>query len=224
MMSRRYFCRGVVAGLCIGMSSYGLVSLAEPEVTGNAKSADEWMQHWMDKIRKEIQQGGRDPVGAMLLGRFADPVYYLYKPIGWHAGAGQGNHPAISVPVGFVTDFASIPRPFWSLLRPDGEYAYAAVIHDYLYWEQPVKREEADEIFRLCMEDFRIDKPVISAIHKAVRAGGGSAWKENARLKQVGEKRLLAKFPDDPTIRWQEWKKNPDVFRPDRNPVLPKPE
>ena len=49
------------------------------------------------------------------------------------------------MPTGFVTDFASIPPIFYSVLRPDGEYAYAAVIHDYLYWTQTRPREDADE-------------------------------------------------------------------------------
>ena len=42
----------------------------------------------------------------------------------------------ISVPAGFVTDFASIPRFAWWLIgSPTGEYGKAAVKHDYLYSE-----------------------------------------------------------------------------------------
>ena len=40
---------------------------------------------------------------------------------------------AIRVPVGFVTDFASIPRVFWDWIPPTGAYGKAAVVHDYLY-------------------------------------------------------------------------------------------
>ena len=61
-------------------------------------------------------------------------IWYLKKPISWRPGDGQSRYPPVVVPTGFVTDLASIPRVFWSVLRPDGEYAYAAVIHDYLYW------------------------------------------------------------------------------------------
>ena len=39
----------------------------------------------------------------------------------------------ITVPVGFITDFASIPRALWSILPPTGRYGKAAVIHDFLY-------------------------------------------------------------------------------------------
>lgn len=39
----------------------------------------------------------------------------------------------ITVPMGFVTDLASIPRGLWNLFPPHGRYDYAAVVHDYLY-------------------------------------------------------------------------------------------
>jgi hypothetical protein len=42
----------------------------------------------------------------------------------------------VTVPAGFVTDFASIPRPFWSILPTWGKYGPPAVVHDFLYWDQ----------------------------------------------------------------------------------------
>lgn len=39
----------------------------------------------------------------------------------------------IDVPTSFVTDQASIPREFWSILSPAGRYSRAAVVHGYLY-------------------------------------------------------------------------------------------
>jgi hypothetical protein len=38
-----------------------------------------------------------------------------------------------TVPRGFQTDFASIPRIFWTILPPVGRYDKAAVIHDAGY-------------------------------------------------------------------------------------------
>jgi len=38
----------------------------------------------------------------------------------------------ITVPSGYRTDFASIPRVFWRVLHPVGAYSHAAVIHDWL--------------------------------------------------------------------------------------------
>ena len=53
----------------------------------------------------------------------------------------------IVVPKGFVTDFASIPQPLWSLgLTPDGQYSRAAVVHDYLYWSQGCTRAQSDRL------------------------------------------------------------------------------
>jgi Protein of unknown function (DUF1353) len=53
----------------------------------------------------------------------------------------------IVVPKGFVTDFASIPRPLWSLgLSPHGQYSRAAVIHDFLYWAQGCSRTQSGGI------------------------------------------------------------------------------
>lgn len=40
----------------------------------------------------------------------------------------------IIVPAGFVTDLASVPRMVWSFYPPDGPWAKAAIIHDFLYW------------------------------------------------------------------------------------------
>ena len=38
----------------------------------------------------------------------------------------------ITIPDGFETDLASVPRLFWALLPPQGAYERAAVLHDYL--------------------------------------------------------------------------------------------
>lgn len=38
----------------------------------------------------------------------------------------------ITVPAGYRTDFASVPRFFWRILPPHGEYVPASVVHDWL--------------------------------------------------------------------------------------------
>src|SRR2546426_7470924 len=50
----------------------------------------------------------------------------------------------IVVPAGFVTDFASTPRAIWAVLPPSGRYQLAAIVHDFLYWDQSCSREQAD--------------------------------------------------------------------------------
>lgn len=177
-----------------------------PTRAGALDEADEPTQEWMTAWMKP-----RLLIGTLHLSRFVEPVYFLTKSIGWKPSPGQ-NVPPVSVPVGFVTDFASIPRVFWTVLRPDGEYTYPAILHDYLYWRQTTSRSDADLIFKFAMGEFGITPAVIDTVYAAVRAGGGSAWESNAKLKQAGEKRVLKLIPDDPRVRWSEWKTRPGVF------------
>jgi len=165
--------------------------------------ADLWMADLLDT---------RALVNPLRFSRFADPIYFLISPIGWRPNSGQTNYLPVTVPIGFVTDLTSIPRVFWSALRPDGDYAYAAIVHDFLYWEQARPREEADVIFKLAMEDLDVRPEVVALIYEAVHRFGDEAWESNARLKKGGERRILVKVPDDPTVRWNDWKKRPDVF------------
>lgn len=165
----------------------------------------EWMDTWM--------MVPKAPGGRLELGRFADPMYFLGLPISWKPNPDQvGKFAAVTVPTGFVTDLASIPQPFWSLLRPDGRYAYAAIVHDYLYWTQERPREEADQILKFAMQDFSINVATIAAIYEAVHLAGSSAWRKNAELKARGEKRILKQWPEDPRVTWAQWKERPDVF------------
>jgi hypothetical protein len=163
------------------------------------------MNEWMS-VRKA-------PGGVLHISRFVEPVYFLIRPISWQPNADQvGRFEPVHVTKGFVTDFASVPRPFWKLLRPDGEYTYAAIVHDFLYWTQTRSRQEADEIFKLAMLDFKINASVVAILHAAARQSGGAAWKANSDLKAKGERRILKRFPDDPRVRWEEWKRRADVF------------
>lgn len=38
----------------------------------------------------------------------------------------------IVVPIGYRTDFASVPRFFWRIFPPHGPYVAASVVHDWL--------------------------------------------------------------------------------------------
>lgn len=178
----------------------------EPNQHANEMSMETWMTEWMS---------GTKAVGGMLnVSRFREPIYFLTAPISWTPNPGQERYKAVNVPRGFVTDFASIPRAFWSALRPDGEYAYAAVVHDYLYWTQTRSRDEADDIFKMAMEDFDVGTGTVGTIYNAVRVGGKVAWNGNAKKKAQGEKRILTRFPQDPRTKWDDWKQRPGVFEP----------
>jgi hypothetical protein len=149
----------------------------------------------------------------LYMGRFRDPMYFLLEPISWTPNFVTTSKMAeVTVPKGFVTDLASIPPIFYSWLRPDGNYAYAAIIHDYLYWQQDRPKEEADEILKSAMQDLKVDRVKIEAIYAAVSVAGRQAWDENKSLKAKGEKRILKEYPPNAGISWEEWKKRPGVF------------
>jgi hypothetical protein len=87
----------------------------------------------------------------------------------------------ITVPGGFITDGASIPRCFWNILAPFGEYFEAAIIHDYLYspHNRRFTRAQADAIFKEAMFNVGIGWLKRETIYRAVRAFGWTAFKGN---------------------------------------------
>lgn len=178
----------------------------EPVQSVQQMSMEMWMNEWMSV--------SKTPGGMLKISKFSEPIYFLISPISWTPKQGQEAYREVIVPTGFVTDFASIPTIFCTLMRPDGAYAYAAVVHDYLYWTQTRSREEADQIFKMAMEDFKVPALTVVAIYDAVRVGGKRDWNDNARKKAQGEKRILTRFPQDPLTKWSDWKQRPEVFTP----------
>lgn len=85
----------------------------------------------------------------------------------------------ISVPAGFVTDGASIPRGLWSVFSPTGPWFGAAVIHDFLYSPHNTRRtrKEADLLFKEAMFNAGLDWPRREMIFRAVRLFGGANYR-----------------------------------------------
>ena len=87
-----------------------------------------------------------------------------------------GSRGVITVPAGFPTDGASVPRMFWSIFQPFGSYFPAAVVHDYLYsWRSAhlkLDRKTADLIFKEAMFNLGIGWLTRGTIYQAVRLGG----------------------------------------------------
>ena len=86
----------------------------------------------------------------------------------------------IYVPMGFMTDGASVPRIFWPIMPPMSEtYTNAAVVHDYLYKTQKTKnRKTADKIFLNLMEYLGTPRWKRMIMYRAVRIGGWKPWKK----------------------------------------------
>ena len=98
---------------------------------------------------------------------------------------------SITVPAGFVADFASIPRFLWSELSPVGEHARAAIVHDYLYWFQPCEREEADNLLMIAMREAGVPDLQRGAVYAGVRVGSADAWNANRVARDRGDLRIV---------------------------------
>jgi len=204
--------------LSIGFSSRAVgedkdkAELRERKAFIEKATAETWKQ-----VHEQLAEMAKHGVSPLLmvttLKPFGDWDFYYVDGgnIEWRPNPGQ-KFKEVEVPTGFVTDLTSIPRVFWQALRPEGRYAYAAVVHDYLYWEQDRPREEADKILKFAMQDSKVDPKLTETIYLAVRSLGQTAWDNNGKLKKLGERRFLKRFPEDFTISWSEWKKKPDVF------------
>lgn len=92
---------------------------------------------------------------------------------------------------GFMTDFASIPRMFWAVLPKWGKYGNAAVVHDWLYWQQERPRLEADRIMLEAMGVLAVPAWKKYAIYYAVRTFGAIAWKRNQWDRLAGFERVV---------------------------------
>jgi hypothetical protein len=114
-----------------------------------------------------------NPVLEMLPGDW----WALKEPFWYEAKSGC----KIEVPVGFETDLASVPWGLWNILPKDGDYAPAAIIHDWLYTShdlcgKPCERAAADDILLEGMEELGIGRVRRYIIWAAVRVGGSHAW------------------------------------------------
>ena len=104
-----------------------------------------------------------------------------------HKGSGK----EIVAPEGFITDFASIPRLLWSIYSPFDTYLQAAVIHDWLYWEQTQTRKRADQIFTEGMKVLGVGIFTRNILFQNVRVFGWMAWNNNAKAKAKGVSKYL---------------------------------
>ena len=116
-------------------------------------------------------------------------LWAVQRALEYHAG--DDPEELIVVPPGFVTDLASVPRLVWSFYPPDGPWAKAAIIHDFLYatkgtgeWHShrgitraaPYSRKEADDILKEAMADRNVGAWEQGVIWASVRLGGAGGW------------------------------------------------
>jgi len=78
----------------------------------------------------------------------------------------------MEVPVGFVTDLASLPRGIRSIYSRTGRSRYASVIHDYLYSIKWSTRKECDKMFKELLIASGVSRFRAQTFYMGVRAGG----------------------------------------------------
>ncbi|MBB4429228.1 hypothetical protein GGD66_007828 [Bradyrhizobium sp. CIR48] len=179
---------------------------------GKQRSKKDWVADW---INYDPRANVRSMTASILL-PFRDMDYFaIAKPIHWTPpiDAPAELPRSVSVPVGFVTDLASIPTFFCWVVQPVGRHGHAAILHDWLYWTQDCDRAVADKVFEVAMAELDVAVPVRKALWAAVRVFGGQYWDQAGEQKSQGRSRLLTKLPNEP-VSWAVWQSTPGVFAP----------
>ncbi len=91
----------------------------------------------------------------------------------------------LTVPIGYESDGASVPKFFWRYVFPPGEprALRAAFLHDYVYREHPNgwPRKKADRMFYAVMLADGMDKGSAKKAYWGVRLFGYSSWIKGGR-------------------------------------------
>ncbi len=120
---------------------------------------------------------------------FGDSIHWvLVTPLRYRVGELQER---ITIPKGFVTDLASVPQIFWSVLPKTDKYMSAAILHDYLYWDQRCTQQQADALLKQAMDEFGVSAEKSSTVYDAVRFFGASSWKQNRKNNDAGNPRIM---------------------------------
>ncbi len=122
-------------------------------------------------------------------------TWYLRRAFSYDVGA-EGSGDTINVPIGFLTDFASVPRPLWWLLPRWGRYGNAAVVHDFGYWDQSRKRLAVDRIFLEGMTVLGVGWFTRTVLYLAARLGGWWGWWMFGRGKAKGRSKIATRQPE----------------------------
>lgn len=143
------------------------------------------------------------PYASKLLGR---QLWVVKKDFNFYLDTEQNRR--VVVPRGYLTDGASVPRPFWSIVPPWGDYGQAAVMHDWLceylrvwntyeYKYEKITRSQADSTFNEAMSALDVKSSTRKLMYGAVVAYGHLASIVNESFdqrKNEVEKELLLHY------------------------------
>lgn len=109
--------------------------------------------------------------GKPLANRDGRQLYQVLSPLTYKSDLISD---PITVPKGFITDLASVPR-IWILYDELGDIAQMpGVVHDYLYSNNITSRKVADKILYEAMRVTGISKLKSKLFYWGVRIGGAS--------------------------------------------------
>ena len=114
----------------------------------------------------------------LVVSKVSRKMWRVERTFDYHVGS-EDSKEVVTVPIGFLTDFASVPRIFWAILPPDGEYTQAAVVHDYLYNSRIYNRKKSDSIFIEAMKVLGVSLWKRRIMYRAVRMFGWIPWRNH---------------------------------------------
>jgi len=110
-------------------------------------------------------------------------LWKVFEPFEYHVGSYPSNE-VITVPVGYITDFASVPRVFWPLISPIDNHAKAGALHDFLYTEGKHTRKECDKIFKEALIVLETKPWKVWCMYKFCRWFGWWKWYKERQLEK----------------------------------------
>lgn len=113
-----------------------------------------------------------------------DQNWSLIEGFEYHVGK-YPSEEIITVPVDFITDFASVPKMFHWIISPKGKHTKAAVIHDYCYETELYSKFKSDRIFLEAMKVLNVKLWKRIIMFSAVVGFGLGAWNKCRRMKHL---------------------------------------
>lgn len=127
--------------------------------------------------------------GNTILERMSPTKYKMRSTLSF-----VGSTHTVTVSEGFVTDGASIPRAFYTLIGCpyNGQYIGSAIIHDALYNSRLLPKVDADRMFLEMLKDNGVGAVKRNLMYWAVKFFGKSSYNATT-ANQAAMLKLLVK-------------------------------
>ena len=124
-----------------------------------------------------------------------DGLWVVNEPLIYYSRIYGGS---ITVPAGFYTDLASVPRvPF--IHDAFGDRAHReAVLHDYLYQKHLVSKHKADRIFLEAMKSRKKKLWIRWGMYLGVMFGGQASYNSGPDRYKIPDKKYWPSLSDKP--------------------------